>query len=573
MKPISSSDPAARNERSAETAEFQVSDDRLPTEDEWALVILWSAREPARIGEVALLGNAPAPWILGRSPTSESSEQVESDGPQSQGVSFFRQRPPGLPGGTKPDDGSSFVLGDKISRRQMLVRPSPEGLWLENIGRCPLLLNGQEVKKGLAPLGSTIQLREQLLLLCTRRPSRFKALKYYPAHCVGNFGEADAFGIVGECEVVWALRDRLALLAKDTSNENVLITGQSGTGKELAARTIHELSERHRARLVPFNIASITASVAAVQLFGTRKDFPQKGMPETKGLVGAAHQGTLFLDEIGDMPLDLQAILLRVLDEKHEYRRVGDEGGLPLHSDFRLLGATNYPKNMRNELRARFSKYVEVPSLHKRREDIPLLIRHSLRQLRRKGDFHAARFFVGDQPQLHVDLLEHLVHYDYQTHVREIVEKLDQAMAQSELEKIMSCASWLRPEGCRRLDALPPGRSAGPQIPDSSLSSREESLPHCAGEAAAVSASGLQDAPAIDPAEIVKVLRKRLGKLAEDEKALLKGVIETAFLASDGDFTQTASVLGLGRFQLYRMLHRLKWKPVRKLTLDHSSSP
>src|SRR5262249_18718390 len=155
---------------------------------------------------------------------------------------------------------------------------------------------------------------------------------------------------------------------------HVLVIGESGSGKELAVQAIHRLSRRAKRPLVADNIAVMPTSLAAALLFGNRKNFPNSGMEERAGLIGAADDGTLFLDEIGDMPSDVQPMFLRVTERGGEYFRLGDEAR-PRRSSFRLIGATNRPQQLRHELKRRFQREVRIPGLAERREDIPLLIR------------------------------------------------------------------------------------------------------------------------------------------------------------------------------------------------------
>ena len=184
--------------------------------------------------------------------------------------------------------------------------------------------------------GDTLLLKNQLLLLCARRPLEMRGLRDFPASAVGPFGEPDALGIVGESPAVWRLRDRIAWNAK--AGRHVLILGESGTGKELAARALHTLSPLAGRRFVARNAATIPAGLVDAELFGNVKGYPNAGMPERPGLVGEADGGTLFLDEIGELPQSLHANLLRVLDGG-EYHRLG--GSSARRADIRLIAATN----------------------------------------------------------------------------------------------------------------------------------------------------------------------------------------------------------------------------------------
>jgi DNA-binding NtrC family response regulator len=167
------------------------------------------------------------------------------------------------------------------------------------------------------------------------------------------------------------------------SDASVLITGESGTGKELVARTIHRLSRRSAARLVAMNCAAIPESLLESEIFGHEKGaFTGATSPRT-GCFELAHGGTLFLDEIGEMPIDLQSKLLRVLEDG-KVRRVG--GTDEIQVDARVLAATNLRVDARiQEGRFREDLYyrlnvftIHLPPLRDRPEDVPLLAEHFL---------------------------------------------------------------------------------------------------------------------------------------------------------------------------------------------------
>jgi DNA-binding NtrC family response regulator len=172
---------------------------------------------------------------------------------------------------------------------------------------------------------------------------------------------------------------------------HVLIHGPSGTGKELSARALHELSGRKGA-LVTRNAATLPAGLVDAELFGNLKGYPNPGMPERSGLVGAAHGGTLFLDEFADLPEGGQTHLLRLLDGG-EYHRLGESRRR--HADLRLVAATNRSlSELRSDLLARFEFRIETPSLGQRREDVPLLARHLLRQMTKADPVLQRRCFA-----------------------------------------------------------------------------------------------------------------------------------------------------------------------------------
>lgn len=188
-------------------------------------------------------------------------------------------------------------------------------------------------------------------------------------------------GLVGTSVV--ARRLRADVLAAAESRLSVLLTGETGTGKDHAAWLIHRSSTRADMPFVPLNCAAIAPELIATELFGAAKGAYTGADRARQGLVAAAHGGTLFLDEIGDMPLPLQATLLRLLNEKR-YRPLGEVE--EKHSDFRLICATHQPlADMVRDGRFREDLYFRIrqltlalPPLRERRADIPVLAAHAI---------------------------------------------------------------------------------------------------------------------------------------------------------------------------------------------------
>ena len=201
------------------------------------------------------------------------------------------------------------------------------------------------------------------------------------------------------------------------SNSNVLIIGESGSGKELVAAALHNLSHRKDRNFVAINCAAFPEGLLESELFGHMRGAFTGALHNKQGLFEIADGGSLFLDEIGEMPINLQAKLLRVL-ENGSFRRVG--GTADIKVDVRVISATN--KDVKEEIASgRFREDlfyrlnvvpIQIPPLRERKEDIPLLVEHFLRKISsqpRKVTSEAMRIFMGGQWKGNVRELENVI--------------------------------------------------------------------------------------------------------------------------------------------------------------------
>ena len=225
-----------------------------------------------------------------------------------------------------------------------------------------------------------------------------------------DFGE-----ILGESPVLLRVLDQVGRVA--ATDSTVLILGETGTGKELIARAIHSRSRRRDRPLIKINCAALPRDLVESELFGHEKGAFTGAIQQRRGRFELADGGTLFLDEVGDLSLETQAKLLRVLQEQ-EFERLG--GAKTLRTDVRVIAATNRDLQQqvaagtfRTDLFYRLNVFpVRLPSLRERREDIPRLIRHFLARIARK----LGKPLADVSPAF----LEQAMAYDWPGNVREL---------------------------------------------------------------------------------------------------------------------------------------------------------
>ncbi|MBN1593480.1 MAG: sigma-54-dependent Fis family transcriptional regulator [Candidatus Coatesbacteria bacterium] len=229
--------------------------------------------------------------------------------------------------------------------------------------------------------------------------------------------------IVGSSPAIRAVLDKIAMVAK--SSATVLIRGETGTGKELVARAVHDASPRSNASFVAVACAAIPQPLFEGQLFGHKRGAYTGADRDQKGLIDVANKGTLFLDEIGDIDAAAQVKLLRTL-ETGELRPLGDRKGHKV--DIRLIAATNRDLEraieegqFRADLFYRLNVFpVTLPPLRDRKEDIPLLVKHF-------ADLHSPDL-CGEDKIFSTTAIERLVAYDWPGNVRELENKVRQAI-------------------------------------------------------------------------------------------------------------------------------------------------
>ncbi len=241
--------------------------------------------------------------------------------------------------------------------------------------------------------------------------------------------EEDEF--IGNSPPILKLKETVKKIAP--YDVDVLIVGESGTGKEVIAKRIHKLSNRKNKPFIAINCASLPSELLESELFGYKKGAFTGATSSKLGLIKAADGGTLFLDEIGDMPLKLQAKLLRFLEER-EVRPLGSTDRVPVN--VRVIAATNKDiegevekGNFREDFYYRLSKFIiRVPPLRQRREDIPLLVEHFIKVFSQKYGKKIER--------VDTEFIEYLMSHPLKGNVRELKNIVEREVILSDDGKI-----------------------------------------------------------------------------------------------------------------------------------------
>jgi formate hydrogenlyase transcriptional activator len=243
--------------------------------------------------------------------------------------------------------------------------------------------------------------------------------------------------LIGSSARFRAVLDEISMVAAVDSA--VLLDGETGTGKELVARAIHDASPRRHRRFVAVNCAAIPAALLESELFGYERGAFTGAVAQTLGRFQAADGGTLFLDEIGDLPLELQPKLLRVLQEG-EIERLGS-GGRAVQVDARVIAATNMElsamvqeRTFRADLYYRLNVLpITLPPLRERKEDIPLLVAHFVRKFAERQ-----RKVVDHIPDHLMDVLRER---PWPGNIRELQNVIERAV-------VLAADGILRPPNC-----------------------------------------------------------------------------------------------------------------------------
>jgi len=248
-------------------------------------------------------------------------------------------------------------------------------------------------------------------------------------------------GIVGESTPLKSVLQQVALVAP--TDATVLILGETGTGKELVARAIHRLSNRSSRPFIRVNCAAIPPSLIASELFGHEKGAFTGALQRRLGRFEAANGGTIFLDEIGELPMETQIALLRVIQER-ELERIGSSQSIAV--DVRIIAATNRDLEaavaagaFREDMFYRLNVFpIHVPALRERLEDIPLLVAHLIERLAKRAgkEFRTIK----------MNTIELLQAYDWPGNIRELQNVIERSVILSAGDVFSIDEAWVRRE-------------------------------------------------------------------------------------------------------------------------------
>ncbi len=317
------------------------------------------------------------------------------------------------------DDNDVVISDDTVSRYHCRIAQEDTGYVLvDQRSTNGTFINKVRVREGFLKPGSIVSVGQSQFRF-NAKEEEVQILPSRNDRCAGLIGGNSRM------REIYSIIEKIAPTAT-----TVVIDGETGTGKEVVAQAIHSLSPRVKNDLVVFDCGAVPPNLIESELFGHEKGSFTGAMMTRQGLFEQADGGTLFLDELGELPIDLQPKLLRVLEQR-EVRRVGSTKASKV--DVRIIAATN--RNLEDEVRAgRFRQdlfyrlsvvRLHLPSLNQRADDIPLLVQHFLEH----GSYNKA---PGGQQRVHAianDAMAALQSYPWPGNVRELVNVIERAVS------------------------------------------------------------------------------------------------------------------------------------------------
>ncbi len=322
--------------------------------------------------------------------------------------------------------------GIKVLRETMRIRPQTRVIMITAYGTIEMAV--EAIKLGACDYVMKPVVFEDILAKI-RQHLRYLQLQQENQELKHELdGRFDMAQIIGRTEVMQQVFEMIRKVANTKSN--VLITGYSGTGKELVARAIYSLSSQNSKRFVVINCGAIPEGLLESELFGHKKGSFTSATEDKKGLFEVANNGTLFLDEIGYMPMNCQVKLLRAVEQR-QIMPVGSTE--PVDIDLRLIAATNRDllqeikeDRFREDLYYRLNVVdIHLPTLHERKDDIPLLIEHFIK----KYNIEMGKHCVGVSD----DAMRLLMGCQWKGNIRELENVIERAVIFAESDIIEAC--------------------------------------------------------------------------------------------------------------------------------------
>jgi two-component system nitrogen regulation response regulator GlnG len=495
------------------TQTVQLSAQGMPGRPLLALTILWHP-DPARIGE----------QFVGDPGTLEVNRYAPP---------FYRPGQAGLP------LGHGTISRDPV---RIVKETGGEGVVVHfPATRMPVELNGRAAT-GPIRFDAADVARGQVLTL-----GRAVVLCLHWMECLPKHNPVP--GLVGVGAAAIALRDQIRMVAP--TDIPVLLLGETGTGKEIAARAIHALGQRAQTRLVAVNMAALNESLAAAELFGAARG-AYTGAQERRGLFAEADGGTLFLDEIGNAPASVQPMLLRVL-EGGDYRPLG--ASQDRKTTARLIAATDQDLDtaaFNQALLRRLEGFaIQLPPLRARREDIGVLIVHLLQA-------------HGAQPVLPLELVVEIACFDWPGNIRQLGHTLRRAAllvqhgGTPQLEQLVR----LTPAPAGSAARLAPAAEAAP--PPAAAPDTPRRKPSDISDAEVLQAMAGNEWNIQAAARALGISRPTMYKLLDAHRAIRwaeripADEIEQALAACEGDVGRCAELLKTPTESLRREVRRLR---------------
>jgi two-component system nitrogen regulation response regulator GlnG len=392
----------------------------------------------SRVGERALLGGLPQGRTAHLSRLEPEFEPPDQSAPRPLGDRHISRAPVRL---SRAGENGALQLSVAETRTRVAVNGAPvQETWTGS---------GRELEAGIV-----VELADRIVLL----------LHTLPASTVQA---PERFGLVGESEAILRVRYEVRRVAD--LDVPVLLRGETGTGKELVARAIHQASRRQAGPCLCVNMGAIPASLAASELFGSSKGAFTGSVRDQAGFFQRAHGGTLFLDEIAEAPPEVQVMLLRVL-ETGEIQRVG--GSEPQRTDVRLIAATDAnleqaieEGRFRGPLLHRLAGYeIVIPPVRERRDDFGRLLFHFLRQeLQAIGEEHRLAPPPDDAaaPWMPASVVARLARYAWPGNVRQLRNAARQIVIASRAAESVEIGPQI--EKLLREATAPPLAEGGPE--------------------------------------------------------------------------------------------------------------